>query len=174
MTGGEIRGSAGRKKGTSGGAAPGRANTEKVHMDNRLYVGNLAYATTEADIRQLFAKSGKVIAVELARDQNTGQSKGFAFVTMGTPAQAQAAIGRLHDSTFAKRRLTVNLARPPAAAPGFQSRFNALGANRPTSALPGRNQKPAPGGYQSRYSAFGAQSPQPAQPRRRNGRDRRP
>lgn len=142
-------------------------------MENRLYVGNLAYTTTEAEIRRLFAGSGKVIAVELARDQGTGRPKGFAFVTMATPAEAQAAIGVLHKSTFANRRLTVNAARQRAVPAGYQSRFSALGASAAAQTLTGRNREPAPSGYQSRYSAFGAHSPNLAQPRRRSG-GRRP
>lgn len=92
---------------------------------------------------------------------------------MAAPAEAQAAIGVLPQSTFANRRLTVNAARRRAVPAGYPSRFSALGASVAAQTLTGRNREPAPSGYQSRYSAFGADSPNLAQPRRRSG-GRRP
>jgi RNA recognition motif-containing protein len=142
---------------------------EKLSMENKLYVGNLAYSTTEAELRRLFAKSGKVIAVDLIKDQVTGRPKGFAFVTMATPSEAQSAIGLLHNSTLANRKLAVNLARQRESQAGYQSRFSALGTSAPVQTVTGRNREPAQGGYQSRYSAFGAHNHNPAQPRRRGG-----
>lgn len=81
-------------------------------MDERLYVGNLARSTTEDDLRQLFSQAGGLLACELVKDRDSGQSKGFAFVTMGSPAEAQKAIGMFHAYSLADRTLTVNVAKP--------------------------------------------------------------
>lgn len=81
-------------------------------MDVKLYVGNLAYATTEDDLRTLFAQAGSVASVALIKDRDTGQSKGFAFVEMSTQVEAQKAISMFNAYTLNTRELTVNLARP--------------------------------------------------------------
>lgn len=81
-------------------------------MDVKLYVGNLAYATTEDDLRTLFAQAGAVASVALIKDRDTGQSKGFAFVEMSTQVEAQKAITMFNAYTLSTRALTVNLARP--------------------------------------------------------------
>jgi RNA recognition motif-containing protein len=81
-------------------------------MDVKLYVGNLSYSTTEDDLRTLFAQSGTVASVAVIKDRDTGQSKGFAFVEMGTQAEAQTAISQFNAKDFQDRALTVNLARP--------------------------------------------------------------
>jgi RNA recognition motif-containing protein len=84
-------------------------------MNEKLYVGNLAYATTEADLRQLFAQAGSVTACELIKDRDTGQSKGFAFVTMSTQAEAEKATQMFNAYSLGQRALTVNIARPREA-----------------------------------------------------------
>ncbi len=66
-------------------------------MENRLYVGNLAYSTTEDDLRTLFAQAGTVASVALIKDRVSGQSKGFAFVEMGNQAEAQKAISMFNS-----------------------------------------------------------------------------
>jgi RNA recognition motif-containing protein len=81
-------------------------------MDVKLYVGNLSYATTEDDLRTLFAQSGTVTSVAVIKDRDTGQSKGFGFVEMSTQAEAQKAVSELNAKDFQDRALTVNLARP--------------------------------------------------------------
>jgi RNA recognition motif-containing protein len=81
-------------------------------MDVKLYVGNLSYTTTEADLRTLFAKAGQVASVALITDRNTGDSKGFAFVEMSTQVEAEQAISMLNGSYLGDRELKVNLARP--------------------------------------------------------------
>lgn len=142
-------------------------------METKLYVGNLAYATTEAEIRHLFAKAGRVIAVELIKDKDSGKSKGFAFVTMSTPAEAQAAIGLLHASSLAGRDLTVNVPRKPETPAGNQRRYSATGTTGQGQKATGRKPTPAPGGYQSRYSAFGENNnSNSSRPRRRGGNQR--
>jgi RNA recognition motif-containing protein len=81
-------------------------------METKLYVGNLSYTTTEEDLQALFAQAGAVSSVMLIKDRDTGRSKGFAFVEMGTQAEAQKAITQFHGSKFGDRDLTVNVARP--------------------------------------------------------------
>ena len=81
-------------------------------MNKKLYVGNLSYATTEDELRTLFAEVGPVTSVALITDRQTGQSKGFGFVEMETDQAAQEAIERLNNSTVNERALTVNAARP--------------------------------------------------------------
>jgi len=81
-------------------------------MEVKLYVGNLAYNTTEDDLRTLFAKAGQVASVALIKDRDTGASKGFAFVEMYTRAEAQKAISMFNGVTIGDRELKVNQARP--------------------------------------------------------------
>jgi cold-inducible RNA-binding protein len=81
-------------------------------MENRLYVGNLSYSSSEGDLTTLFAKAGTVKSVTLITDRDTGRSKGFAFVEMGSDAEAQKAISMFNGTQFSDRTLTVNLARP--------------------------------------------------------------
>jgi RNA recognition motif-containing protein len=77
-----------------------------------IYVGNLAFAVTEADLRAAFEAYGTVDAVRLITDPYSGQSKGFGFVEMPTVSEAQAAIAGLHGTEWQGRTLTVNEARP--------------------------------------------------------------
>lgn len=81
-------------------------------MGNKLYVGNLSFNTTETDLQDFFAQAGPVTEVLLVQDKFTGKSRGFAFVTMGSDADAQNAITQFHGKPFDGRNLTVNEARP--------------------------------------------------------------
>ena len=81
-------------------------------MDTRLYVGNLNKLTTQAEINTLFATAGTVSAVELVMDKGTGLSKGFAFVSMPEPAEAEKAISMFHDYDLSESKLKVNIAKP--------------------------------------------------------------
>jgi RNA recognition motif-containing protein len=81
-------------------------------VGNKLYVGNLTYQTSDADLEQLFSEFGTVQSAQVIQDRDTGRSKGFGFVEMGSPAEAQAAIQGLHDHEINGRRLTVNEAKP--------------------------------------------------------------
>ena len=81
-------------------------------MDARLYVGNLAKSTTEDELRTLFAQAGAVASVEIIKDRESGQSKGFAFVTMTDQAEAEKAIGMFNAYQLGDRQLKVNLAKP--------------------------------------------------------------
>ncbi|MBX9578973.1 MAG: RNA-binding protein, partial [Gemmataceae bacterium] len=79
-------------------------------MAKNLYVGNLAFGTTEADLTELFSQFGQVLKAQVITDRDTGRSRGFGFVEMGDGAEA--AIQALHDNEFQGRRLTVNEAKP--------------------------------------------------------------
>jgi RNA recognition motif-containing protein len=81
-------------------------------MGTKLYVGNLPFNTTEPDLQDLFAQAGTVSEVMLVQDKFTGKSRGFAFVTMASEADAQNAITQLHGKPLEGRPLTVNEARP--------------------------------------------------------------
>ena len=81
-------------------------------MNTKLYVGNLSFDTTENDLQDLFAAYGPVSEVNLITDRMSGRSRGFGFVTMGTPEGAQAAIEALAGKEVGGRALTVNEARP--------------------------------------------------------------
>jgi len=81
-------------------------------MESKLYVGNLSYNATEEELQSLFAQAGTVKSVTVVKDRETGRARGFAFVEMGSEADAQKAISILNGSNFMERALTVNLARP--------------------------------------------------------------
>lgn len=81
-------------------------------MEVKLYVGNLSYSTTEDSLRTLFTQAGTVSSVALIKDRDTGQSKGFAFVEMGSQAEAQKAISMFNGFMMGDRELKVNTARP--------------------------------------------------------------
>ncbi len=86
--------------------------TEKHHMNTKLFVGNLSFSTTENDLQDAFAAHGTVVEANLMTDRATGRPRGFAFVTMASPEEAQAAIDALNGSSLDGRNLTVNEARP--------------------------------------------------------------
>ena len=83
----------------------------------KLYVGNLSFDTTENDLQSEFEQFGKVVEAALVTDRETGRSRGFAFVTMGSPAEGEAAIKALEGKEFQGRALTVNEARPREERP---------------------------------------------------------
>jgi RNA recognition motif-containing protein len=78
----------------------------------RIFVGNVAFSTSEFDLEELFGRYGRVNRATVATDRETGHSRGFAFVEMPDTTEAQAAIEALHGSSFGGRPLTVNEARP--------------------------------------------------------------
>jgi len=78
----------------------------------KLYVGNLSFSTDENEVRELFSPHGTVTDVHLVTDRMSGQSRGFAFVTMGNRHEGQAAINALEGHELNGRNLTVNEARP--------------------------------------------------------------
>lgn len=81
-------------------------------MGKKLYVGNLSYRVSSSDLEQIFSQYGSVQSAEVISDRDTGRSKGFGFVEMGSEGEARAAIDALHDQEHDGRRLTVNEAKP--------------------------------------------------------------
>ncbi len=77
-------------------------------MSNRLYVGNLSYQSTTESVRNAFEEFGQVTDVHLVTDRESGQFRGFGFVTMGSPEQAQSAIGGMNGALLDGRSLRVN------------------------------------------------------------------
>ena len=86
-------------------------------MNSKLFVGNLSFNTTEIELQDLFATCGSVAEVNLITDRMSGRSKGFAFVTMGTPEEAQAAIESLNGKNINGRDMNVSEARPREERP---------------------------------------------------------
>lgn len=80
-------------------------------MNTKLFVGNLSFDTTENDLQDAFAAHGAVIETNLMTDRSTGRPRGFAFVTMGSPEEAQKAVAALNGANLDGRSLTVNEAR---------------------------------------------------------------
>jgi RNA recognition motif-containing protein len=83
-------------------------------MGAKLYVGNLAYSTTEASIKELFGQYGEVASVNLITDRDTGRPKGFGFVEMATPEEAEAARTAVDGTQLDGRTLKVDIAKEPA------------------------------------------------------------
>lgn len=81
-------------------------------MSNKLFVGNLSFNTTENDLQDMFAAHGTVLEANLMMDRITSRPRGFGFVTMSTPEEAQKAIAALNGSSVDGRNLTVNVAKP--------------------------------------------------------------
>jgi cold-inducible RNA-binding protein len=94
----------------------------------KLYVGNLSYNTTENDLQDTFAAHGTVVEANLMTDRVTGRARGFGFVTMSTPEEAQNAVTALNGVSLDGRALTVNVARPREERTGGGG--SSFGANR--------------------------------------------
>ena len=86
-------------------------------MGNKLYVGNLPYSFRDQDLEQTFSQFGSVGSAKVMMERDTGRSKGFGFVEMGSDAEAQAAIQGVHGQNFGGRDLVVNEARPMEPRP---------------------------------------------------------
>ena len=86
-------------------------------MGNKLYVGNLPYSFRDEDLQQAFAAHGNVSSAKVMMERDTGRSKGFGFVEMGSDAEAQAAINGMNGQQYGGRGLVVNEARPMEARP---------------------------------------------------------
>ena len=89
----------------------------------KIYVGNLSYSTSEADIRTAFGQYGTVDSADVIMDRGTGRSKGFGFVEMGVDTEGQAAIAALNGKDVDGRSLNVNVAKPREERPRASSRF---------------------------------------------------
>ena len=90
-------------------------------MAMKLYVGNLSYNVNNSELEQMFTPFGTVQSASIITDRETGRSKGFGFVEMGSDQEAQAAINDLHGKDIGGRSLTVNEARPREDRGGFKS-----------------------------------------------------
>jgi len=93
-------------------------------MGNKLYVGNLPYQVRDNDLEQAFSEFGSVTSAKVMMERDTGRSKGFGFVEMGSDAEAQAAINGMNGQSMGGRSVTVNEAkpmepRPPRSGGGF-------------------------------------------------------
>ena len=87
-------------------------------MGNKLYVGNLAYSVRDESLHQAFSQFGTVTSAKVMMDRDTGRSKGFGFVEMGSDAEAQAAINGMNGQPLEGRAIVVNEARPREERPG--------------------------------------------------------
>jgi cold-inducible RNA-binding protein len=81
-------------------------------MSNKLFVGNISFNTTENDLQDAFAAHGTVTEANLMLDRSTGRPRGFGFVTMSSPEEAQKAVEAMNGKSLDGRALTVNIARP--------------------------------------------------------------
>jgi RNA recognition motif-containing protein len=94
-------------------------------MNNRLFVGNLAYSISDADLSDLFTPFGEVTSCRIATDRDTGRPRGFGFVEMQTQSDAEAAIRGLNGREIEGRQIAVNIAqpKPPRSTSGSNRRF---------------------------------------------------
>jgi len=103
-------------------------------MSNKLFVGNLSFDTTENDLQDAFAAHGTVTETNLMMDRTTGRPRGFGFITMSSPEEAQKAIAALNGSQLGGRALTVNVAKPreerPAGGGGGRREYGGGGGGR--------------------------------------------
>jgi hypothetical protein len=107
-------------------------------MGNKLYVGNLAYSVRDNDLEQAFAQFGAVTSAKVMMERDTGRSKGFGFVEMGSEAEAQAAINGMNGQALAGRSIVVNEARPMEPRPPRSGGYGGGG---------GGGGRPGGGGY---------------------------
>jgi cold-inducible RNA-binding protein len=99
-------------------------------LSKKLYVGNLGYGVTSNDLEQMFAAHGTVKSAQVITDRDSGRSKGFAFVEMGTDQEAQAAISALNGKDVDGRSMTVNEARPQEPRSGGGGGGGGFGGGR--------------------------------------------
>jgi RNA recognition motif-containing protein len=84
----------------------------ELEMEVKLYVGNLSRSTTQEDLNALFAQAGEVTAAEVIKDRKSGESKGFAFVTMSAQSEADKAVSMFNAYSLSEHTLKVSLAKP--------------------------------------------------------------
>ena len=96
-------------------------------MGNKLYVGNLPYSVRDQDLEQAFGQFGAVTSAKVMMERDTGRSKGFGFVEMGSDAEAQAAIGGMNGQPLGGRSIVVNEARPMEPRPPRSGGFGGGG-----------------------------------------------
>lgn len=127
-------------------------------MGNKLYVGNLPYGVRDMDLEQAFSQFGQVISAKVMMERDTGRSKGFGFVEMGSDTDAQAAIQGMHDQALGGRNIVVNEARPmeprpPRSGGGFGG--GGYGGGREGGYGGGRNEGGGYGGGRSEGGGYG-------------------
>ena len=115
--------------------------------NNKLYVGNLPFASTAQDLEALFGQVGTVSVVEIIFDKFTGRSRGFAFVTMGSGDEAQQGVEKFHGYEIEGRALAVNIARPREERPPGGGGFGGGGGGGYRGGGGGRGGRGGGGGY---------------------------
>ncbi len=113
-------------------------------MGNKLYVGNLPYSVRDDDLQQAFSEFGSVNSAKVMMERDTGRSKGFGFVEMGSDAEAQAAINGMNGQSLGGRAVTVNEARPMEPRP---PRSGGFGGDRSGGGGYGGGNRSGGGGY---------------------------
>src|SRR5213592_3408999 len=103
---------------------------ERRPMGNKLYVGNLAYSVRDESLQQAFSQFGTVTSAKVMMDRDTGRSKGFGFVEMGSDAEAQAAINGMNGQALEGRAIVVNEARPREDRGGGGGSYGGGGGSR--------------------------------------------
>lgn len=91
---------------------PGAMPEKAVKMETKLYVGNLSKSTTQEELNALFAQAGEVLTADIVKDRKSGESKGFAFVTMSAPNEADKAVSMFNATSLGDQILKVDLATP--------------------------------------------------------------
>ena len=119
-------------------------------MGNKLYVGNLPYSVRDSDLEQSFGQFGSVTSAKVMMERDTGRSKGFGFVEMGSDAEAQAAIEGMNGAPLGGRSLVVNEARPMEPRPPRTGGFGGGGG------YGGGGREGGGGGFRSPYGGGGA------------------
>ncbi len=97
-------------------------------MNSKLYVGNLSYQVTEDELRTMFSPAGTIQEIAIPLDRMTNQPRGFAFVTMGTDAEAQKAISMCNGKTLGQRQIRVNISEPKTSGGGGSYNSNRGGS----------------------------------------------
>jgi len=118
----------------------------RIILEVKLYVGNMSYDTTEEQLRTLFAEAGAVVSVDMIKDRDTGMMKGFAFLTMGSQADAAKAISMFNGKELGGRPLKVNTAKPREERPGGGG-----GGGGKSYGNNSKNRNNRSGGYNNRY-----------------------
>ncbi len=107
---------------------------------NKLFVGNLSWEARDSDLSELFAQAGTVLSASVVIDRMTNRSKGFAFVEMSTPEEAQNAISMINEKEFMGRNIAVNISEPkPKDDRGFAPRRSFGGSSNGGSRFGGSN-----------------------------------
>ena len=120
-------------------------------MGRKIYVGNLPYGVSDSDLQQMFEAHGTVQSAQVIMDRDTGRSKGFGFVEMGSDQEAQAAITALNGKEMDGRTLTVNEARPKEGGGGGRGGYGGGGGGRGGYGGGGGGGRGGYGGRRERY-----------------------